>query len=237
MKRTELSRARLETLTTEELIVLADQFDIEVPPDLAWNFMVETLLDINPVDNADDDLVDELSSGAFDDAAATETKRGDEPPQAADEADGDIDICEEIGPVPLPTHYNITFIDILIRDPLWVYVFWEIKTHDREIFEGSADFTNYFLKICPVEDAQKVFTISVHPEDTAWYVGIPEAGASYRIDLCVLVDGREIALASSRVFTTPVLFEPRTLNAAPPLHVLSGIRDFPILRNRERAVV
>ncbi|MDR0556586.1 MAG: DUF4912 domain-containing protein [Treponema sp.] len=236
MKSMELSRTYLEGLTTEELIVLADRFDIEVPPDLAWSFIVETLLDINPVESSEsvehlDYLAQQemLEEGALDDAESCDMAAS--------------------GAAPLPEQYNISFVDILIRDPLWVYVFWEIKSHEKEAFETRNGFNGYYLKICPVEDSRKAFTVHVRSADTAWYVGIPDGESSYKVELCVSASKKEIVIASSGVFTMPALFDlakkrgacasGASLNNADPfnpLHVLSGINDFTILRNRERIV-
>ncbi|MDR0706420.1 MAG: DUF4912 domain-containing protein [Treponema sp.] len=222
MKSTELSRTYLEGLTTEELIVLADRFDIEVPPDLAWSFIVETLLEINPTEGSE-------SIAYLDNPARQETMEEDA--------------------APLPEQYNISFIDILIRDPLWVYVFWEIKRHEKEAFESRSGFNGYYLKICPVGDSRKAFTVHIRPADTAWYVGIPDSGSSYKVQLCASADKKEIVIASSGVFTMPALFEPARTRGAHmsgasignavsfnSLHVLSGANDFTILRNRERIV-
>jgi hypothetical protein len=236
MKSAELSRTYLEGLTTEELIVLADRFDIEVPPDLAWNFIVETLLEINPADGTDDldNVMDDSTAPTRMGQAAQQEETEDDAPECA---------------VPLPEQYNISFIDVLIRDPLWVYVFWEISSQEKEMFENKKAFNRYYLKICPIEDSQKTFTVHIRLEDTAWYVGIPDSGCSYKVGLCVSVDKQETVIASSAVFTMPVLFEPvkrrtnhpigaSSTNGADftPLQILSGVNDFTILRSRERTV-
>ncbi|MDR2794002.1 MAG: DUF4912 domain-containing protein [Treponema sp.] len=236
MKSTELSRTYLEGLTTEELIVLADRFDIEVPPDLTWNFIVETLLEINAGDGTDDsDNVKHLN----DSTALTQVD------QAAQQKAAEENILDYA--VPLPEQYNISFVDVLIRDPLWIYVFWEISGHEKEMFENKSNFNRYYLKICPTEDSQKVFTVHIRPIDTAWYVGIPDSGCSYKVELCVSVNKKETVIASSGIFTMPALFEPvkkygSHSNGASvtnnvdfnPLQILSGVDDFTILHKRER---
>ncbi|MDR2193446.1 MAG: DUF4912 domain-containing protein [Treponema sp.] len=233
MKSTELSRTYLESLTTEELIVLADRFDIEIPPDLAWNFIVEALLEIKPVRRMD----------ASDDRARM--GRGAQQEKAKDDT---ADYA-----VPLPEQYNISFIHVLIRDPLWVFVFWEISSRAKELFEyknefkPKSDYNRYYLKISPMEDSQKAFIIRIRPTDASWYVGIPEAGRSYKAEVCLLANKKEIVIASSDVFTMPVLFEPVKRytggqigafgsydNDFNPLQALSGVNDFTILRKRER---
>jgi hypothetical protein len=195
----ELSRNYLENLTTDEALALADRFEIEIPDDPAWNFVVEALLEIACAEQSEETLTDAPLEKA----------------------------------APLPDRYNISFVDVLIRDPMWVFVFWEIKTQDRDAYENDPDFDGYYLKVCPQEDAKKSFTVSVKPVDNAWYVGIPVSEGKYTVELCALLDGKETALTASRVFSIPKLFDRKKFERSPLLE-LSGLDDLPILRNRER---
>ncbi|MDR0644113.1 MAG: DUF4912 domain-containing protein [Treponema sp.] len=197
-----LKRAYLEGLTTQELINIADHFDIDIPPDLDWNFIIEALLDIKLEDDVQP-LLDIPLSGA----------------------------------VPLPERYNISFINVLIRDPMWVFTFWEIKLQDKERIENSSDFDGYFLKVLPLDDPKSAWIVSVESDDTAWYVSIPVPGGVFNVMLCALFGDREDILAISREFAMPKLFEPRKARLFAeenPLLRLSGIEDFPIIRGRER---
>ncbi|MDR0785664.1 MAG: DUF4912 domain-containing protein [Treponema sp.] len=199
-----LKRAYLEGLTTQELINIADHFDIDIPSDLDWNFIIEALLDIELEDDVQP-LLDIPLSGA----------------------------------VPLPEHYNITFINVLIRDPMWVFAFWEIKRQDKERIENSPDFDGYFLKVLPLSDPKGAWIVNIEPDDTAWYVSIPVPNGVFRVTLCALFGDKEEVLAASREFAMPKLFEPqktRLYAEKNPLLRLSGVEDFPIIRGRERTV-
>lgn len=143
--------------------------------------------------------------------------------------------------VPLPLQYNITFIDILVRDPLWVFVFWEIKTQDKEFYESAPDFSGYCLRVAPVagrtSSREDAFTVAIESFDTAWYVSMPVSGGSFRVELCVVREERKEKLATSRVFTLPKLFEPYAIKETAdknPLLRLSGVDDFQVLRSMER---
>jgi hypothetical protein len=204
------SRPYLESLTTRELAVLADESGIDIPPGLERVFIIEELLDL---------------------------ERDEEPgPEEAEEPPlGEADYLE---PVFLPKQYNITYIDVLIRDPLWAFAFWEIKGHDKDVYEGAADFEGYYLKVVPLGNpgGEGSFTISVGPGDTAWYLGFPPEGGRFRVDLCALRGETETVLAATRPFRLPGLLAP--LRGGPcrsdRLAALSGVEDLQILRNSDR---
>lgn len=195
----ELSKTYLESLTTEEAIALADYFDIDIPPDLGWNFIVEALLESADAEQRNEPLAEKPITKA----------------------------------APLPDRYNISFVDVLIRDPMWVFVFWEIKTQERDAYENDPCFEGYYLKVCPLNDVKKSFIVHIKPADNAWYVGIPSAESRYKIELCAKLGGKEHSLALSHIFTIPKLFDPKKIKSNPLLE-LSGLDDFSILRNRER---
>ncbi|MDR2394018.1 MAG: DUF4912 domain-containing protein [Treponema sp.] len=212
----------MESLTTLELIRLADGFGIDIPPDLERIFIIAEILEITS-DYAPNEA----------DAEAAEA-----PPLV------ETDIPE---PVPLPKQYNITFIEVLLRDPLWVFTFWEIKSADKE-YEKTGDFKGYVLKVSPVTPTgvpkkEESFTIPVGTSDTAWYLDFPPGEGRFKVELCALRGGEELVLATSPTFTVPTLFSPpgpkltragRADDQYTPLARLSGIEDFHILRNEDR---
>jgi len=210
-----LSRTYLESLTTQELIKLADVHGVDIPPDLDRIFIIEELLD--------------LASGNFDNDEETVIETQTKFPESA----------------VLPKQYNITFMETLVRDPLWVYVFWEIKGADRESFERSPDFEGYSLKVSPWGRVapDEIFTVPLDPEDNARYLGFPPADGencqnrSFKIELFVTKGGDEITLAESTSFKLPALSarKEKMENAEKfPLIHLSGIRDLNIMRNGDR---
>ena len=174
-----VTRVHLESLTTSDLIRMADNFGIDIPPDLDRIFIIEELLEITSPDGLAEDSADtsaDVSTGSPD-------------------ADmGDSGLVES---VPLPKQYNITFIEVIIRDPFWAFVFWEIKTQDKEQLEKAQDFEGYYLKVSPVAQSpaapphpgaasppaqpEGVFTIPVSQDDATRYLGLsPAAHANAR---------------------------------------------------------
>ena len=190
----------LESLTTGELIALADSLDIDIPPDLERIFIIEELLEIEAVLN---------------------------PEELLEEAD----IPE---PSPLPKQYNSTFINTLIRDPLWVFIFWEIKTTEREIYEKSLDFKGYFLQVTGIS-RDVSFTIPVGILDNAWYLGFPPEGGRFFVEICAQRGEAEVVLGVSKAFQLPPLFNrPKEGDIHNQLSLLSGLGDLNILQNEDR---
>ncbi|MDR0624283.1 MAG: DUF4912 domain-containing protein [Treponema sp.] len=217
-----LTRAYLDSLSTNELAKLADRYGIDIPPGLERIFIIEELLDV-----------------------ALEDGYG--PEEDAEPSPVFTDFLETAA---LPKQYNITFLEVLIRDPLWAFVFWEIKSHDKELYEKAPDFGGYYLKVIPLDGGAKEpkensFTVSVGMNDTAWYLGFPPAEGRYQVDLCVLRGNDEIVLAVSRPLMLPRMLNapftsgeqcPESLGQVylNPLAELSGAGDFPVIRSADR---
>jgi hypothetical protein len=223
-----LTRCYLESLTTQELTTLADTLEIDIPPGLDRLFIIEELLETEK--DGGDDLESERS-----------------PP---------LEEADYLDPVPLPRQYNITYIKALIRDPLWVFVFWEIKSYDKEFYEKDQNFEGYYLKVFPVvmglsglepqspgKNAALSFTVPIGPDDTAWYLGFPpdyvgkEAAGEgwFRVELCACCGPETVVLAVSQPFKLPSLLpsaEAKTFRN--PLVNLSAVDDLPVLRNGDR---
>jgi hypothetical protein len=222
-----ISRSYLEGLTTGELAALAEGEGIDVPPGLERNFIIEEILEA-----FSDDFFDAfLNDDSGERAAILEEKHF-------------------LEPVPLPKQYNITYIDVIIRDPLWVYAFWEIKNSDREILERNAEFQGYYLKVSPLGKCGdgESFTVSVGTSDFAWYLGFsPESitggrvktntgNCRFRVELYARLGETQELLAASRSFSMPSLLGvPETFGEQNQLRRLSGTEELPILRSGERS--
>ncbi|MCL2210396.1 MAG: DUF4912 domain-containing protein [Treponema sp.] len=219
-QRLPVSRQKLESLSTDELIKLADDNGIDIPFALERIFIIEELLELSNTEKKaeSEDL---------------------EPSQAYPET------------AALPKQYNISFIDVIIRDPLWVFAFWEVKSHDREVHENAAGFIGYCLRVIPLNEEGKEspddnsFTVPVEIEDCARYLGLAEhssldwkspAAGCYIVKLEAMRGKSLMPIASSKPFYLPKLNENTTftsLNKNPLIH-LSGVQDLTIIKNTDR---
>jgi len=223
MEENPITRAYLESLTTSDLITMADNLGVDIPSDLDRVFIIGEILEISSID---EETVNSAENGLV-----------------------ETDLVES---APLPKHYSITFIEMIIRDPLWAFVFWEIKTQDKEQIEKSQDFEGYYLKISPhmTEKTEnslaadiKDFRIQVKPDDTAWYLGLTPAMFGgipqneqnrFKVELCAGIKGEETVLAVSNPVRLPELSQMAGEQDINPLVSLSGYAEFHIIRNNER---
>jgi hypothetical protein len=213
-----LDRPYLDSLTTGELTRIADNCGIDLPSNLERIFIIGELLDYARAEEEQDEEEERL-----------------------------VETTDYLETAPIPRQYNITFIDVMIRDPLWAFVLWEVKEHDKDLYEKDANFSGYFLRVNPVGKEGEIlkdqgFTVQVDRDDTARYLGFSEGGPVYpqggyfQIELCAgLGEGGEV-LAVSRTFSLPKLPDRAILTGGfpPTLAALSGSEDFRILRNADR---
>ncbi|MCL2244764.1 MAG: DUF4912 domain-containing protein [Treponema sp.] len=210
------TRHQLDSLSTGELIKMAEGIGIDIPAGLERIFIIEELLENN---DAVQEIIDDI----------------------------------EINPawsesVPLPKQYNISYIDVIIRDPLWVFAHWEIKNHDREIHENADDFKGYFLRVIPLNEDETVpassnensFTVLIGSNDSARYLGFAEqsllSADHFVIKLGAIRSGQEHQLAISQPFHLPRLIENDSvfsLDENPLIH-LSGVKDLTTIKSMDR---
>ncbi|MDR1596750.1 MAG: DUF4912 domain-containing protein [Treponema sp.] len=227
-----LDRPFLESLTTNELIKLADNQGIDIPPGLDRTIVIEELLE------------------TIEDAAENAERKTPLP----------LTEKHQGATAPLPKQYNINYIEVLIRDPLWAFAFWEINAHDREIHERSPDFGGYYLRAVSsprIVNQDSFFIVQVGTGDSAWYLGFPPSGGSFKVELCVMRKDELAVLAVSKPFRLPKLLEPlenrdsagaenslgikgtrAPVSGSPPdnpLLRLSGVDDYKILRDPLRS--
>ncbi|MHB9294927.1 hypothetical protein PilKf_00659 [Pillotina sp. SPG140] len=198
----------LETLTTPELRVLANQYDIDVPPETERIFIIQELLENTREVNSD-----------FNDILEHE----------------ELSYIE--GTALLPQQYNITAIEVMIRDPLWIFVLWEVGAHDRENYEHLANFAGYCLKITALYNEEnktttEPFYIPINNYQGSRYINIPSMH-TFHIDVCARYEEKDISLISSRSLEMPVMFDPTRIKWNPFLK-LSGFQDFTIIHHEER---
>jgi len=147
----------------------------------------------------------------------------------------------------LPKQYNISFVEVLIRDPLWVFVLWEVKGHDKELHENASDFKGYCLRVIPLDEngnelepKEESYTVSVTAEDNHRYLGLAEHQGQdftcYAIRLSAVRGENEMPVASSVPFYLPKLIEHDDLETLSenPLINLSGSQDLLIIKNTDR---
>jgi len=200
----ELTIPYLESLSTGELIELAAQYGLDIPYGLERVFIIEELFYL--------------------DHDAKDVNQYD-----IDHHDDRHDEFKEFK--VLPRQYHVSCVEVLIRDPLWAFVFWEIKGYDRSHHENAEGFDGYCLRVIPLKEAplkegilkegllkegglqpdrSASFIVTVDIDDNGRYLGFPpDKERCYMIELCMQNHESCTVLAESRPFTLPCLIKPK----------------------------
>lgn len=129
------------------------------------------------------------------------------------------DQMEQVGPPPaqaprhLPEEYGDTKLVLLVRDPEWVYAYWEISDDTRQQVSlprngHSKRLVLRMFKITgrnwPEQAAHYFFDVDVDAQARSWYVKLPEANESWCAELGVLDELQNfVPVVRSNVFLTP----------------------------------
>lgn len=127
---------------------------------------------------------------------------------------------ERPAPLPdtgsLPDSYGVTEAYLLPRDPLWMFIYWEItensvnaikKEHGTDVFSKSKSV----IRIHDVSDVEfngsnshKFVDVPAVFEAKSWYVNVPEPGRCYLCELGLLTpDGKFIAICRTNTLKLP----------------------------------
>lgn len=118
-------------------------------------------------------------------------------------------------PHDLPGAYDKDIIVLQVRDPWWLYTYWEVvhgtwerlKAELKEIFFNARkvlrvyDVTNINFK---GDNAHRYFDIEVGLDSINWYINTAGPGRSWCVDLGLrLPDNRFITIVRSNIVNTP----------------------------------
>ena len=116
----------------------------------------------------------------------------------------------------LPQGYSDCRITLLVRDPYWIYSYWELpdwKLEEMKSLIGHSEFSRAkkILRVYDVSginftgmNANKSFDIHLTGEAKNWYVKIGEPNRSWCIDIGFLTaDGKFYIAARSNIISTP----------------------------------
>lgn len=206
-----LSKQELESMSTSDLINLADEYEIEIPDNLNRRFIIEELLETS------EELFNSFNSDEKDDVT--------------------IDESENEFPDELPLSYNDTEINLTMRNPEWIFVFWDISESDFTELKFNENFKNLFLHIAfyeSLDDDEKPLDsieIKIELETREQYILIPKNKKVLNVTLVASFENEEPRiLASTRRIQIPSVNEdiknmkPGMKLNFPPLVNLSGLK-------------
>lgn len=116
----------------------------------------------------------------------------------------------------LPRTYGIDRLVLMVRDPYWLYAYWEVSATKVEEFNsnfgpGAWSASRPVLRVYDVtgvhfngENANSYVDIDVNEETDNWHINVGQPDRSFCVDLGrMFSDGRFVTLLRSNVVTTP----------------------------------
>lgn len=108
----------------------------------------------------------------------------------------------------IPPGYNLTRIVVMVRDPHWLFSYWEITEEKyRELERGfGSDWTKCRMVLRVHDRSRKRggwFDIETGYGSTTWYINV-EPGRPYQVAVGIIgPDGRFVEIAISNIAETP----------------------------------
>lgn len=178
MKDEPISREYLETLSFSDLVRLADEYGVDVPEDLDRRFVIEELLEI--VEEEANTPDEEMIIAAGDNPETAEILTG---------------------------NYNETQVSGVLRNPAWLFVFWNIS--DADIIKlKDIPGCSLKLRICSLKSPkdtvpEEAFEVQTSSDTQEQYVLIPSGKKYIKVELVYVTASSGKVLAFSPVITIP----------------------------------
>jgi hypothetical protein len=122
-----------------------------------------------------------------------------------------------ISPIPedqlsggvLPKRYGRNRFILLTRDPKWLFAYWEVLDATEEklrakVGEDLAEAKKVLRVFNCSGDSEEFFDLPIHPGAKSWYIHLPVAGMTWRVELGLIgKSGRFYRLIGSKKVETP----------------------------------
>ncbi|MBQ8680891.1 MAG: DUF4912 domain-containing protein [Treponema sp.] len=187
MENNALTLAHLETLSSADLIALADDYGIDIPDNLNRRFIIGELLEVAQDMSAESEPVQVMN------------EQGEFPEKSGE----------------LPSSFNETEISVILRNPAWAFVYWDISADGVKKLSESSRLKNLLLRVLYFENESETnpieyFDLQISLEDREQYILLEPGKKFFRVDLVALFnDGSSDNLTISdriRLPETPAIF-------------------------------
>ncbi len=131
--------------------------------------------------------------------------------------------------------YSSTEITALIRDPMWLFIYWDFHAEELAEFMENPDFETFLLRVHTLSDEEPhksldYFDIEIPPTDRSRYAFLSFDDTFNVVELCVRIHGEKTrALAQSNLLCLPRPNLPQNLcvshSETSTVGELSGLRE------------
>ena len=187
-----MTKDRLRTLSVTELSQIAEKGHIHVHPDMDKDALVNLIFEA-----LEDERLDREGSNNL-------TIRIEAMKYAVSQdeellLDFDDDIV-------LPDRYGENRLVLMLRDPSWVYCYWDIEDRTLDELKAEREFSGFVLRVIELaapdwgkDSYVDWFDIPIQFEDLRRYINLPSEDAFYGVELYAQVGEKEGLMARSNI--------------------------------------
>jgi hypothetical protein len=204
-----MTREELAEKTKKELTEIAKSFGIKGISKLNRDDLIEHILLLDPPFSANPKLQDDIAQHL------ENALGGDNPlytqPLLPEHLIGVAVFDPEH---QIPPNYNDTRMILMVRDPYWLYTYWNVNAHTKsQIAAGSRNFEELqlVLRVYDVTDlkfdgahSNYYFDINLNHYTNNWYINVAQPHRSFCVDLGYISEnGDFMTIVRSNIVTTP----------------------------------
>lgn len=124
--------------------------------------------------------------------------------------------AQDLSRQELPFSYGRDKMVLVVRDPWWLYTYWEVKDSTWDKFKAELKDEFYkarrVLRVYDVSNivfngtnANKLFDLGIREDASNWYIDIGVPGRSWCVEFGLLLrDGRFVPILRSNIVETPI---------------------------------
>ena len=114
----------------------------------------------------------------------------------------------------LPSHYGTTRLTLMVKDPFWIYAYWELANQKQDMGNTRIVLRMHDVTLIDFNgsNSNHYFDIEVGSHSNNWYINLLKDSVSYIGEIGLrMPDGRFTALARSNCVQTPRMnYSPRS---------------------------
>ena len=152
-----------------------------------------------------------------------------------DDSDDDLEESDEITTADLPDTYNETVISAVLRNPVWLFTYWDVKKDHIALVRKSDKVQSLSLRVTmfhrdETETVADFFDVPITIEDRNRYILLPAGFGFVRVDLVLNMEDEAYEIWSSTGMITLPYVSSRIANPLPetpvsPVLKLSGLPE------------
>ncbi len=193
-----MTRARLEGMPLALLQELIVKESLDLSPQANREELIETLWDAYEEDKREKEQLNNLIT------------RIEEAKFALFDGEA-YSYRETVKEIVLPESYDETMVSLILRDPNWAFVYWDVKSSVYNELSQEYGFKGLILRVfdstkphLTSADQSSFFSISLENTSGSQYINLPEQGRFYMVELRgQLLEKESRLLSRSRFIFAP----------------------------------